>query len=385
MADFPSSDPAYPLFSIFAFLGFVLPLIPVTWQLQAWNTGAVYYVAWSSLSCLNFFVNSLVWKGNAINVAPVWCDISTRLMIGASVGLPAASLCINRRLYSISRVQVVTVTKKDKLRNILIDTCICVLFPIIYIALQFVVQGHRFNIFEDYGCVPSIVNTIPTFFIFTMWPLLIGIISAIYCVLSLWQFTKHRYRFTELLAGSQHANLTPLRYFRLMALACTELAFTIPLSIFIIWLNANATPISPWTGFSDAHFNFSRVETFLAIFWRSQKLMLVSMELTRWLNPFCSFVFFAFFGFGEEAMSRYRFAYNFLAKKAGLPSAGPEEKQRGIPSLSQLNLPKMSNDSSSSSATIIVPPSSWQDSIQPSTLLVLLPQIRRVNYGRQDP
>jgi pheromone a factor receptor len=32
---------------------------------------------WAGLGCLNMFVNSIVWNGNAINWAPVWCDICT--------------------------------------------------------------------------------------------------------------------------------------------------------------------------------------------------------------------------------------------------------------------------------------------------------------------
>lgn len=32
-------------------------------------------MAWTGIACLNVFVNSIVWNGNAINWAPVWCDI----------------------------------------------------------------------------------------------------------------------------------------------------------------------------------------------------------------------------------------------------------------------------------------------------------------------
>lgn len=70
MADF-----TYPLFPIFAFLGFILSLIPLPWHLQAWNSGTCYYMIWTSLACLNQFINSIVWHGNALNPAPIWCDI----------------------------------------------------------------------------------------------------------------------------------------------------------------------------------------------------------------------------------------------------------------------------------------------------------------------
>lgn len=42
-------------------------------------------------------------------------------------------------------------------------------------------QGHRFDIFEDIGCFPALFNTIPTFFINGIWPIVIGLISASYC------------------------------------------------------------------------------------------------------------------------------------------------------------------------------------------------------------
>jgi hypothetical protein len=73
----PSHDPTYPLFPVMSFLGFVLAFIPLPWHIQAWNSGTCAYMLWSGLACLNLFVNSLVWKGNVRNVAPIWCDICT--------------------------------------------------------------------------------------------------------------------------------------------------------------------------------------------------------------------------------------------------------------------------------------------------------------------
>lgn len=70
-----SADPLFPLFPIFSFLGFVLGLVPFAWHLQAWNAGTCAYMLWASLACLVEFINCMIWTGNAINRAPVWCDI----------------------------------------------------------------------------------------------------------------------------------------------------------------------------------------------------------------------------------------------------------------------------------------------------------------------
>lgn len=68
-------DPTYPLFPVFAFLGFVLALVSLPWHMQAWNAGTCAYMLWTATACLIEFVNSIVWRDNAIIVAPVWCDI----------------------------------------------------------------------------------------------------------------------------------------------------------------------------------------------------------------------------------------------------------------------------------------------------------------------
>jgi pheromone a factor receptor len=70
-------DPLYPLFPVFAFLGFILALIPLPWHLEASNSGTVIYMMWAALANLNAFINAIVWRNTALNVAPVWCDICT--------------------------------------------------------------------------------------------------------------------------------------------------------------------------------------------------------------------------------------------------------------------------------------------------------------------
>lgn len=69
------TDPTYPLFPVFALIGFVLCLIPLPWHLQAWNSGTCAFMIWTASLCLVEFINAIVWSGNVDNVAPIWCDI----------------------------------------------------------------------------------------------------------------------------------------------------------------------------------------------------------------------------------------------------------------------------------------------------------------------
>lgn len=54
------------------------------------------------------------------------------------------------------------------------------MFNRIYFATDVVVQPHRFDILEDIGCYPVVYNTLPAYFLYFMWPVVLGMISFCY-------------------------------------------------------------------------------------------------------------------------------------------------------------------------------------------------------------
>ena len=198
-------------------------------------------------------------------------------------------------------------------------------------------QGHRFNIFEDIGCYPAIYNTLLTYFISNIWPILIGLISATYCsqfplpkcrlvpntdetsVLSLLAFARRRLQFNQFV-NSSASSLTLGRYFRLMALAMADVFLTTPLAIFSICLNASSIHPNPWISWENTHYDYSHVDQFPAIIWRSKPPVAMMMEFTRWVTPVCAFVFFAFFGFADEARKNYGKFFSWLSRLLGIQS-----------------------------------------------------------------
>nr|AVI69657.1 pheromone receptor [Cyclocybe aegerita] len=312
----------YPneVFTAFAFIGFLMCAIPFPWHFEAWNTGTCLYMAWTGLACLNQFINSIIWHDNAINWAPVWCDISAKFIVGTAVAIPAASLCINRRLYHIASVRSVTITKAEKRRAIMVDLAIGLGLPVLEMILQYIPQGHRFNIFENIGCYPFTYDTWVAYLLVSFPPIAIGLVSAVYAIMSIIAFNKTRSQFNELL--SNHSNLTSSRYFRLMCLAGIEVLCTVPLGAYAVYLNAADHGIRPWKGWADTHAGFSRVDQFPAMLWRRDHITEISLELTRWLCVVCAVVFFAFFGFADEARKNYRSAIQSVAKKVGISTIG---------------------------------------------------------------
>jgi pheromone a factor receptor len=250
----------------------------------------------------------------------VWCDISAKFMIGTSVAIPACSLCINRRLYHIASVSSVTKTRAQKRRDIMTDLAIGVGIPVLEMILQYIVQGHRFNIFEEIGCYPATFNTPLAYVLVFAWPMVLGCISAYYCVRTIVELAQRRAQFMEFL--SMNKNLSSSRYFRLMGLAGIEMLCTIPLGAYVIYLNATAQPVLPWISWANVHFNFSRIEQIPSVAWRTSGPAVLSIEFSRWFLVVCALVFFAFFGFADEARKNYRLAYVSVAKRVGLSTAG---------------------------------------------------------------
>lgn len=274
------------------------------------------YMLWTGTTCLVYCINSIVWFGNSVNWAPVWCDISTRITIGVSVAIPAASLCINRRLYHIASPTAVMKTKREKRRDIIVDLSICLGIPVTQMLLQYVVEGHRFDIFENFGCFPNTVVTQASFFLVYAWPLAIGCVSAVYGVLTIVAFIKRGRQLKELVTA--HNNLQFSRYFRLMALANVEILCTVPLSIYNIQVTATVPGgVRPWGSWDIVHTTYSVPGLYPAAVYDQAPGITSSLELSRWLVVVCAFIFFGFFGFAEEAKKNYRLAFDSVAKKAG--------------------------------------------------------------------
>ncbi|KAH8986581.1 STE3-domain-containing protein [Lactarius akahatsu] len=309
---------AYPnqIYSAFSFIGFLLCAIPLYWLLEAWNVGTCLYIAWAGLGCLNFFINSVIWNSSVANVAPVWCDISTRFIVGLQVGLPAALLVINRRLFKIVSSTAVFKTTAEKRRALFVDLAIGLGIPLIQMPLQLVVEGHRFDIFEEIGCFQNTYNVPLAFSLVHTWPVVISIISTIYCALTIRLFWKSSQRIKE--TQGSNVNLNYTRYMRLIALSSTQLLFTLPFSLFNLYINAHVIPVQRWISWEDTHFNYSHVTQFPSSQWRADLLHSMGIEATRWTVIPCAFLFFAFFGFAEEARKHYRLAYSSIRSRLRL-------------------------------------------------------------------
>jgi pheromone a factor receptor len=164
-------------------------------------------------------------------------------------------------------------------------------------------------------------NTPVSIALVSAWPVAIGVVSAIYCVLTLRAFVKRAQGLKTITSLSMHENLNISRYWRLMALAGIDLILTIPLNSWQLWLVTVRQPVNKWVSWADTHSNFSRVVLFPRVIWSINPVSAAGLELQRWSPIICAIVFFAFFGFAQEAQANYSRAYRSVARRFGYSKA----------------------------------------------------------------
>ncbi|KAJ3785137.1 pheromone A receptor-domain-containing protein [Lentinula aff. detonsa] len=357
-----ASDPTFPLYPVLSFLAIIVSFIPFPWHFRARNIGTCSYMLSTGLYSLVEFINSIIWADNVNNIAPVWCDISVLTIIGASVGITSSTLAISRQLYHISTMNGRSTTPQEKRREIIINCVIAFGIPLLVMALHFVVQPRRFDIFEEIGCQPATFNTVASYILYFMWPVLIGVCSFIYSVLTLRNFYNHRVEFAKI--ASTNSGMSPSRYIRLMLLVFVDMFCNTPIGVFAIIVAARAV-VLPFSALSES-LDFTSVQLVSASVWKANRLDRAAVEINRWVPVFCSFVFFVFFGFAEEAKKNYRKAYE--SSKKFLGCRGSRMKADGFPKPSGSQMWDMiSNAELSNSTTSTLTPSTLptQDKYKP--------------------
>ncbi|KAJ7753183.1 pheromone A receptor-domain-containing protein [Mycena metata] len=268
-----------------------------------------------------------MWPQTTADLAPV-CDAPI------AIGIPAASLCINRRLYKIASCQTVSVSRAQKQRAVLVDLAINLRIPFVQMPLR---TSSPFSLFDSFltlgvfrihrlrasvrhprerRVLPHGVQCRPAYPLSYLWLNIINLVSAVYCILTLRAFLHRSAQFAQFLSASA-LTPTPNRYFRLMALASLELLLNLPLASYGLFLTASRSPIAPWVSWANTHADFARVQQVPALFWRSDKHTEATVELSRWAGVVCALAFFAFFGFAAEARKHYRMAFWAVGKRVG--------------------------------------------------------------------
>ncbi|KAG2006185.1 pheromone receptor [Coprinopsis cinerea AmutBmut pab1-1] len=298
----------HPEFAPVAIIACLSLLLPLPWHWRARNVATLSMIFWLFVSNLIYAVNALIWGDNVKIVAQVWCDITTKLIIGANFGLPAACFCISMHLEKVASLRNAQSSSVEQRRRRLIEAALCIGLPFAFMGLHFIVQGHRFDIIEGYGCRPHTYYSIPAIFIVWLPPLLASFGSLCYSAIALRHFVR-RLTFAAHLNSSK-SGLTTSRYMRLIAMAATQMIWAVTVTSYSLWFTSIAIPLRPWTNWEDVHSDFGRVDQFLDFF--TPPHIKHSFYVLWWMVPISAFLFVAFFAFGKDAMDEYKKCFTWV-------------------------------------------------------------------------
>lgn len=123
----------------------------------------------------------------------------TKLLLGASVGLPCALVCAAWQLENLASSRDISSDSRVQGRRKLIEMAICYIPPLIFISLRMslcwstavhptnepildiIVQDHRFDLVKDLGCSASIHPSTPALVIVWLPPLITCFIAFVIC------------------------------------------------------------------------------------------------------------------------------------------------------------------------------------------------------------
>ncbi|KAJ7629069.1 GPCR fungal pheromone mating factor [Roridomyces roridus] len=289
------------------FIAFGLLLVTLPHHWRARNLSTLSIIAWLSLYNVTYGVNAVIWSDNTDTSAAtsIWCDIATKIKIGADVGLPGCSLCMARRLNRIA--YGLDMNPRGWMYRAL-DIFLCWGLPFLIMGMHVIVQGHRFDIIQDLGCIPAVYVSWPSIFILDLSALIPAVLGLIYCSLALIRLYRRRIAFRRMLAvaADESRTLTLPRYYRLMAMTFFLGAWNTAL-VSLSTVNeftGGTGGLEPWTSWGAVHADFGYIGQFPLD--KIETGALFCAFFLWWAVPFSGLAFFLFFGVGPEAMKDYR-------------------------------------------------------------------------------
>ncbi|KAI0791955.1 pheromone A receptor-domain-containing protein [Abortiporus biennis] len=351
-----------PVITAFSFITFVLVSIPTWWLVDAGNVGGLLYIWWIATLNLIQFINTVIWKDNAVNYAPGWCDFVVRYNHIGSIGIIVAGLVVARRTCLLAHGSYALQTWQDKRREMFIDLAIGLSVPAIQLILYWFMQGHRFDILGGIGCVGAMPVSILYITLYSIWPIIIGFFSAVYSIRTL-ALLLHRRREIARLLATANSNLSPSRYFRLIVLCTGEILCTVPLAIYVMVVDIRHS-YYPWKGFADLHYDFDRVGQYPTDLWLKTPQQQSYVEWQTWIIITLGLYFFAIFGFSGEAFKHYGKVIKALLKLVGLPS-DLFQRKKDVDGVLFAHIPK-SRRSLSTLSTIFTSTDQQYESVNPS-------------------
>ncbi|KAB5589596.1 Pheromone B beta 1 receptor [Ceratobasidium theobromae] len=277
----------------------ILILVPLYWRSS--NVAVISGIAWLISCNIIRGIDTAIWMGSTAVKYKIWCDISSRLGVGANFGLPASVFCICRFLAQVASPRSSILSASEKRYRTIFELVMCVGLPIVMAGLYYIVQPNRFDVYEDFGCDVSYVPSILAIFIVAIPPVIISLGALVYAGISLHGLIHHRTRVQEVLQTSQ-SGITTVIYSRFIIFSIIQIIYTTAISLFI-FISSIIPGLEPWSGWDNMHANWQHIDQYARA---DTSRACWNIDLMTWYTlPLSSILFFAFFGLAQAARMEY--------------------------------------------------------------------------------
>ncbi|KAF7367921.1 Fungal pheromone STE3G-protein-coupled receptor [Mycena sanguinolenta] len=282
----------FPGMPVGAFLACTLLLFPLPRHWRTRNIPTLSMIAWLFISNFTYGINVIIWSGRTHNVAPVWCDIVTKTHIGATAAGPATCLSLVLQLWRVAT------SRPNNTKTFVLDLFLCWGYPGTTMALHLIVQGHRFNIWENFGCYHTTYVSIPAILLLYGPITLIGVLNFIFGGLAFYNFWQHRHSFAEGLEREK-SPFNMRRYVRAMIVTILIAIWDAAVIVVVdIMVSETKEGFRPYTSWADVHSDFWHVYQYPITFMPPKQQVLFTVMW--WTVPCSAYWFFCCFALSDE-------------------------------------------------------------------------------------
>lgn len=234
-----------------SFCALIISIPGLAWHIKNRNLPASSMIGWIVLLNLMNVFNALIWPNDNIDQwwdGQIYCDIEIKLEIASTMGLVGSLACIMRSLAQALDTNNIRLmpSRGQRIRQLVLNTLLCVAFPILIALLHFVLQPLRYYIFAIAGCKASYSSSWYTILLGYIWPPVLCILNGYYAFLLSIRIYRYRRDFSSILASSS-SGMNKSRFIRLSASAMTVFIVVLPVQAYALYVNVENGLSETWS------------------------------------------------------------------------------------------------------------------------------------------
>ncbi|KAL1704028.1 pheromone A receptor-domain-containing protein [Schizophyllum commune] len=299
---------------VFSFLSACILLVALPFKRVRRDIPSTCLLLWLLAWNVIHAVNAVMWAGNADVRALPWCDLVTKVMLAALMGVAGCALCMLRVLEFLASAR--NPGPNARRNTVSIEVLFCIVIPVLYMVLHFIVQDQRFAIAADIGCVASIHPSSPSLILMWLPPAIECVAAfALFCIA-----VHHVTRVPSTLLDEHLSTRTPissgllLRNLCFASTACSLVVIAVLFGVF-------SPTVVTWGSWAAVHSHMRRV----SVIHGSEAQ---AAEVMWWIVPVVTFLWLlCFVAFGSErreVVESVRGRVQGVFSRSQPPSARPE-------------------------------------------------------------